>query len=104
MFKQDIDSQITDHEKRSIELTIQNDSLDLEIAGLLTHCKVTEKQLTTYVTTEKNFTESQWETMKKERKRLDDALETKLASIPNLAKKKKAQSERFVAPHWLFVR
>lgn len=104
MFNQNIDSQIIDHEKKTVELGIQNDSLDLEISDLLSSFKVTEKQLTSYLTTQNNFTQSQWETIKKEQERLNEALEAKLALIPDLQKKRKKQDERFISPHWLFVR
>lgn len=102
--QKNLDSQIVDHEKIAKELEIQNDSLDKEIASLLDHCKVTEQQLTTYVSSPEYFTESQWETLQTERKKMDEALLLKLACIQNPAKKKKRQEERIVAPHWLFVR
>lgn len=95
---------MTQLEKRYQELEIQNENLDREISDLLAYCKVTEQQLTTYVSTPSYFSEAQWETLQKERKRMDDALALKIACIPNIAKKKKAQKERHVAPHWLFVR
>jgi hypothetical protein len=100
----DFESQLSDHERKLKEFEIQNDSLDREIEGLLDHCNVTEHQLTTYVTSPEHFTNDQWETMKAERKKLDDALALKLACITDLKKKKKAQDDRLVAPHWLFVR
>jgi hypothetical protein len=95
---------LINQERKSKELEIQNESLDQEIADLLRFCKVTEEQLTTYVSTPSYFTDAQWETLNLERKRLDDALDAKLACIPNPKKAKKAQQERHVAPHWLFVR
>lgn len=99
-----MENQYIELERKYKELEIQNDNLDREIADLLDYCNVTEKQLTTYVSSPEYFSESQWETLKKERKRMDDALALKLSCIPNPAKKKKAQQERYVAPHWLFVR
>ncbi len=103
MFKNS-ETQLFDHEKKLKEFEIQNDTLDQEIAGLLEHCQVTEHQLTTYVSNPEYFTPDQWETMKQERKKLDDALALKLSCIADLRKKKKTQDERLVAPHWLFVR
>lgn len=100
----DFESQLSDHEKKLKEFEIQNDSLDREITDLLDHCNVTEHQLTAYVTSPEHFTNDQWETMQQERKKLDDALALKLSCITDLKKKKKAQEERIVAPHWLFVR
>lgn len=103
MFK-DPENQLSDHEKKAKEFEIQNDTLDREIGDLLNHCNVTEQQLTTYVSSPEYFTPEQWETMKAERKKLDDALMLKLQCIADVRKKRKAQSERIVAPHWLFVR
>lgn len=98
------ESQLADHERKTKELEIQNDSLDREIADLLDHCNVTEHQLTAYVTNPDHFSSDQWDTLKLERKKLDDALSLKLACITDLKKKRKVSDERIVAPHWLFVR
>lgn len=99
-----MEKEISDLERKYKELEIQNENLDREISDLLVYCNVTEKQLTTYVSSPEYFSPTQWETMQKERKRIDDAFAIKLACIPNIAKKKKAQKERNVASHWLFVR
>lgn len=94
-----------DHERKLKELEIQNESLDREISHFLAECNVTEKQLTTYVSSREYFTDSQWDTLQKERKKMDDALQLKLACIPKLSKKKKAEQEKIiVSPQWLFVR
>lgn len=100
-----LEQQLLEHEMKQKELQIQNEALDVEIAALLAHCNVTEKQLTTYVSSPEYFTESQWETLAGEKKKIDQAFESKLACIPNLKEKQKKQKERSnVASHWLFVR
>lgn len=100
----DFEIQLSDHERKLKEFEIQNETLDREIEGLLDHCNVTEHQLTAYVSSPEHFTNDQWETMKAERKKLDDALALKLSCITDLRKKKKSQEDLIVPPHWLFVR
>ena len=99
-----MEKETSDLERKTKELEIQNENLDREISDLLDYCNVTEKQLTTYVSSPEYFSVEQWETIQREKKRMDDALTQKLACIPNIAKKKKAQKERNVAPHWLYVK
>lgn len=99
-----LEQTLSDHEKKWKEMQIQNESLDQEIAALLNHCNVTEKQLTTYVSSPEYFTEAQWETINAEKKKIDDVFAEKLACIPDIAKKKQRQLERNVAPHWVLVR
>lgn len=99
-----LEMKLSELEKKHKEYEIQNDSLDREISDLLDYCKVTEAQLTAYITNPEHFTQDQWSTLQRERKQMDDALEMKLSCIPNIAKKKQAQKDLHVAPHWLFVR
>lgn len=99
-----MENKIIELESKYKELEIQNENLDREISDLLNFCNVTEEQLTTYISSPENFSESQWETIQNERKRMDAALALKISCIPNPRKQKKAQQERLVAPHWLFVK
>ena len=86
------------------QLMIHVDSLDREIKSLLSELKVTPEQLTAFVSNEENFTQENWQELQNQRKLLDEKLKTEITNIRDPRKVKKAQEDRNVQRHWLFVK
>lgn len=86
------------------QLLIRVDALDREIKMLLDELKITPEQVSTFLENPENFTPENWEELQTERKALDDKLKRELDNIRNPSKTKKAQTDRHVAPHWLYVK
>lgn len=92
------------HERATNELVLRMDALDREYSALMAELEVTPQQISTFLGNPSNFTEEQWEALQNQRKMLDEKLTTDINNIRNPIKTKKAQAERNVQNHWLFVR
>jgi hypothetical protein len=86
------------------QLLIRVDALDREVKTLLDELKVSPEQISTFLENRDNFTPENWETLQQERKALDEKLKCELDNIRNPSKVKKAQADRHVARHWLYVK
>lgn len=92
-------------ERKISELAIQNDALDGEIDSLLSEHNVSPSQLSTFLSNAAHFTPSNWETLQRERKLLDEKLKRELDQLISKKKQKKARDAlRAIQPSWLFVR
>ena len=86
------------------QLLIHMEGLDREIKELLSELQVTPQQLSAFVGNEQNFTQENWVELQKQRKSLDEKLNTSLLNVKDLRKTTKAHKERHVQNHWLFVK
>ncbi len=91
-------------EKKSRELQIRNEALDLQSLELLNELKVTSKQLTQFIENRSNFSETNWSTLMEQRIRLEEMLQKDLENVRDPLKTKKTLAERHVGNHWMFVR
>lgn len=91
-------------EKKIDELHIHNEALDKEIAALLSEYKVTEDQISALLSNHENFTKENWETLQKEKKRLDEKLKKELSNIPDPRKRAKSLKDRNIPKDWIFLR
>lgn len=85
-------------------LELQIEALDKEISQFITELKITPEKLTQFLENKNHFTPENWETLRHERKILEDKLQRNLKNIPNPRKTKKTYSERKVGSNWLFVK
>lgn len=99
-----LENRLAELERKILETELQNESLDREIQTLLSEYNVLPEQLSLYVSNKENFTEKNWNELLAEKKQLDDKLTRTLDNLVSPKKRKKAQKERNVQPHWLFVR
>lgn len=99
-----LEQKITKNDLSIQELLIRIDVLDREIKTLLDELNVTPEQVSTFVSNKDYFTEDNWEELQSQRKQLDEKLALQKSSIRDPLKAKKAQAERNVGHHWLFVK
>jgi hypothetical protein len=102
--EQKIEQDIKKNHQAVQELMIHIDSLDREIKALLSELKITPEQLSHFVNREENFTPENWEQLNTQRKLLDEKLKSELQHVRDPRKVKKAQEDRNVQRHWLFVK
>lgn len=86
------------------QLLIRLDALDREVKVLLDELQVTPEQVNTFLANQDNFTPENWQELQDQRKTLDDKLKRDIDNIRNPSKTKKAQSDRHVQRHWLYVK
>lgn len=99
-----IDENIEKTQKKMKELEIRNSKLDRDSVDLLTQLKVSAEQLTQFIDDKENFSEKNWEQLRKKRNELEQKLDTELKNVRNPKKTLKTLKERNVDHHWLFVR
>lgn len=86
------------------QLLIRIDALEREAKVLLDELQVTPEQVTTFMANPDNFTPENWDELQEQRKTLEDKLKRDIDNIRNPSKTKKAQADRHVQRHWLFVK
>lgn len=109
MFARDKDQKgentLVELERKISELDIQNEVLNREIDSLLAEHNVSSSQISAFVSNSSHFSPLNWETLQKERKRLEDKLKR---DLDNLISKKEHQKTReslkTIQPNWLFIR
>lgn len=102
--EEQIENALIEQIRKLEALEIENEALNRHTAEMLTEYKVTETQLTSYLANPAHFTESNWQTLVEEKKKIDTKLKRDLDNIVSPTLRKKRQKERHVQPHWLFVR
>jgi hypothetical protein len=91
-------------EQALLQLMIRVDALDREIKQLLDELQATPEQISTFLANRENFTPENWDELQQERKILDEKLKRDVENIRNPSKTQKAQADRHVARHWLYVK
>lgn len=99
-----LEQQLTKNDLAMQELLIRIDVLDREVKTLLDELNITPEQVSAFVSNKDHFTEENWEELRKQRAQLDQKLALQKTSIRDPLKTKKAQAERNVGRHWLFVK
>lgn len=103
-FEDQLENRLAELERKIQECEVRNEGLDREIQTLLSEYNVSPEQLSFYVSKKENFSEKNWNALLAEKKQLDEKLNRTLDNLVSPKKRKKAQVERNVQPHWLFVR
>ncbi|KAF3363285.1 Ankyrin family protein [Chlamydiales bacterium STE3] len=103
-FLENLEDRLQRQEKILSEELIRNESLDVEIADYLTEYRVSEEQLTQFVSQKQHFSEENWQDLQKFKIEMENKLTQSLDNIANPLKLKKAYKDRVVPPQWLFVR
>lgn len=86
------------------ELGMRIENVDWHADELFKELNVSADQLAAFIENKDHFTEENWHALQQQRRALDEKLQRELANVRDPRKTKKAQAERYVAPHWLFVR
>lgn len=101
----DLDNLITKNDLSFQELVIRIDGLEKEIQHLLGELDITPEQVSKFISEKSNFTDENWEELKKQRQELEDKLSKEKNNIVDPVKAKKTHAERGqIASHWLFVK
>lgn len=97
--------QLIDKQNRSTqELMLRIDALNREVNVLLEELQVTPEQISHHLANPDNFSPEHWEELQKQRQLLDEKLSRTLENVRDPIKTRKAQAERQIQNHWLFVR
>lgn len=102
--EQKLEQDVIKNEIAVQQLLIHIDGLDREIKTLLSELNVTPAQLSAFISKEDNFTPENWQELHNQRKLLDEKLAKELNNVRDPRKVKKAQEDRNVQRHWLFVK
>lgn len=87
------------------EMSIQMDTLDREYETLLEEVGISSDELDDYLSKPENFSEPIWESMQREKKKLDEKLDLSLKNIKDPNKIAKTLSEqKTIQPYWIYVR
>lgn len=101
---QDIDENFEKTQKKMKELEIRNSKLDQDSVDLLKQLKVSAEQLTQFIDDKENFSDKNWEQLRKKKDEIEQKLDTELKNVRNPKKTQETLKERNVDHHWLFVR
>lgn len=104
MSEQKLENRLTELERLTNELEIQNALLDDQAHALLAEHHVTPKQLTAFISSPENFTPSNWETLQEEKKKREEVLKRELDNIVSPAKNKKSLKALHLPSYALFVK
>lgn len=98
-----------EQEKEKQELKIENLILDFErlnvtVEQFFKENGLSEESVTQFNANKDHFTDEAWDKLNEERLKLEEKLKTQLELIRNPKAAQKKYAERYIAPHWLFVR
>lgn len=102
--QENVEEKLNNNEKKIRELAILLEKVDNDVSIFLQELEVTPEQLTTFISNQENFTENNWLELQKQKKQLDEKLDTALKNVRNPLKAKKALDALHVPRHWLHVR
>lgn len=92
-------------ERKLIELSLHIQRLSREYQEILDEWALTPEQLKDFAENPDNFSPPIWEKLQKEKKQMNEKLESELNNVHDANKTKKAIAERgTVQQHWLLVR
>lgn len=86
------------------EMGIRIDTINRHADELFKELNVSSDQISAFIENKDHFTDENWQALNQKRHALDEKLQRELANVRDPRKVKKAQAERYVPPHWLFVR
>lgn len=86
------------------EMSLLVEKLDRDVEQLFKERNIDPLQVTQFLAEKENFSESEWVEIQEANRALNKELEVALQNIRDPRKAQKAQSDRHVQPHWLYVR
>ncbi len=99
-----LEQTIAKHDLSLQEILMRIDAMDREVKVLMEELKITPEQIAEFLANKDNFTPENWEELEKQRQKLSEKLRLEKEHVPNPQRTKKAQADRQVERHWLFVR
>jgi hypothetical protein len=105
VIKEKLEEKIHRTERKLLELALHIHRLNQEYHELLNELAVTPEELKDFVENSENFSPSTWEELQKEKKQLEERLNSELSNVRDANKAKDTFSEKGkIQQHWLFVR
>lgn len=99
-----LENQIKRYNTKIEEIEIKLETLMRQEENLLNELKVTQEQLSVFISDPQNFTAENWAELSKQQSLLNEKLSRELDNIRNPQKTKQAYSSLNVKSHWLYVK
>lgn len=102
--KEDLEQKIESNERKVLELEQQFAAIEAESAVFFETIDVTPEEVDNFVKNRDNFSDKEWEELKKQERQLQEILQREINNIRDPEKAKRHYKERDIRPGWLFVR
>lgn len=104
-FKENLEQEIQKNEMKLHELILSMKKLDTEFNFILNDLGISVEQLHSFIKKNENSTLPIWETLRQEKKKLDEKLDLSLKNVKDPVQLQKTFSEiKSIQPHWILVR
>lgn len=90
--------------KKLKEICLRIEKLDQDVELFFKENGINPIEVAEYLDKKENFSESEWTEIEETRTILEKELNINLKNIRDPRKAKKAYNDRYVQPHWLYVR
>lgn len=104
MFFDTIEQKTERNNKKLKEVCLQIEKLDQDIEQLFKEQGINPIEIAEFLDKKENFNEKEWAEIQEAQKILDKELKVNLKNIRDPRKAKKTYNDRYVQPHWLYVR
>lgn len=104
MFFDTIEQKTERNNKKLKEICLRIEKLDQDMEQLFKEQGINPIEVAEFLEKKENFSEKEWGEIQEARRTLDKELKVNLKNIRDPRKAKKAYNDRYVQPHWLYVR
>lgn len=104
MFFDTLEQKTESNNKKLKEICLRIEKLDQDMEQLFKEQGINPIEVAEFLDKKENFTEKEWNEIQEARRILDKELKVNLKNIRDPRKAKKAYNDRYVQPHWLYVR
>jgi hypothetical protein len=104
MFFDTLEQKTHNNERKLKEVCLRIEKLDQDVEQHFKEQGVNPIEVAEFLDKKENFNETEWAEIQEARNILDKELKINLKNIRDPRKAKKAYNDRYVEPHWLYVR